>query len=189
MDDLVDYLTLQHVDTVLNISVTAILTVILVLQLLVRRGPVKLHYYFLLAANVFALISSAINEALYNTDTDTTAPGFAMVILFYMSEAFFCLTAAMALRQFTVSYLGGPTFVVTAMCSLAVAASLGFIIVSGFYGQALSTPSSVKHIEILFEADLWTTFAVWQGATQREQEHNHQNIRPTFIVHRHDLRV
>ncbi|KAI8580436.1 hypothetical protein K450DRAFT_237008, partial [Umbelopsis ramanniana AG] len=161
MADPIDYIKLANAQVVINISVSAILVAILVLQLLVRRGSVKLHYYFLLAANVFSLISNAISEGIDNSYMVSNGPILALVILGYISDAFFGLTAVLALRQFTISYLGGPTFVITAMCSLAIAACLAFIIVAGLYAQSIVTPSTDNNVYILYKADLWTFFALW----------------------------
>ncbi|KAI8580520.1 hypothetical protein K450DRAFT_237436, partial [Umbelopsis ramanniana AG] len=161
MDDPIKYIKLANAEIVLNISVSAIFVAILVLQLLVRRGSVKFHYYFLLAANVFALISNAINVGFYNTYIDSNGPVLALIILGYMSDAFFGLTAVLTLRQFTASYLGGPTFVITVMCSLAIAACLAIIIVAGLYAQSIVTLSTSNHVNTLYSADLWTFFALW----------------------------
>jgi hypothetical protein len=160
MADPIDYITFDNIQAALNISITAVLVAILILQLLVRRGSVKLHYYFLLAANIFALVTAAIIEGNAN-DVVSKGSIIAIIVLGYVSDACLSLTAVFALRQFTISHLGGPTFAVTAMCSLAVVVCLAVIIVSGFYAHALVSLTISNILIILWTVDLWTFFALW----------------------------
>ncbi|CAO3696990.1 unnamed protein product [Umbelopsis ramanniana] len=141
MPDAMDYLRLQEAAIPLNLAIAAFLIVTLTLRFLVRRGSVKFHYFFLLASSVFALIEYAVAEGVHNI-VDPSGLTIAYIILDSLSAACIGLTAVLALRQFTVSYLKGPSSIVDFMIGVAALACIVGVVIAGIYGRGLTYGST-----------------------------------------------
>lgn len=160
MPDAMDYLRLQEAGIPLNLAIAAFLIVTLTLRFLVRRGSVKFHYFFLLASSVFALIEYAVAEGVHNI-VDPSGLTIAYIILDGLSAACICLTAALALRQFTVSYLKGPSSIVDYMIGVAALACIVGVVITGIYGRGLAYGYLASRTVLIWTIQRWLYFAVW----------------------------
>ena len=160
MADPIDYIRLQEAGTAVNLAIAAFLIVTLTLRFLVRRGSVKLHYFFLLASSVFALIEFAVTEGAHNI-IDSSGLILAITILDGLSTACIVLTAVLALRQFTVSYLKGPSSIVDSMLGIAALACLAGVVIAGFYGRSLTYEYVTSQVGLLWTIRMWIFFALW----------------------------
>ncbi|KAH8556702.1 hypothetical protein BGW37DRAFT_22255 [Umbelopsis sp. PMI_123] len=174
---------LYNIQSVLDLSIFAVLSIILSLQLFVRHGSVRFHYYILLLGNILEVITNGILVA--NGYGALLSSNAIVVCIFFDYFASICLwlTGMLALRQFTVTYLGGATALVTTMCSIAVIASLVFIIIDGILsGDNIRISSS--NVFQLYNVISWGYFAlvVWTllmllvvRATYRNKVSNNEN--------------
>ncbi|CAO3696983.1 unnamed protein product [Umbelopsis ramanniana] len=148
MPDPMDFFRIQAAGTALSLAIAAFLIVTLTLRFLVRRGSVKLHYFFLLASSVFALIEYAVAEGATNI-IDQTGLTMASTILDSLSAACIGLTAVLTLRQFTVSYLKEPSSIVDFMLGVAALACLAVVVIAAFYGRSLTAAMDNPTLDLL----------------------------------------
>lgn len=160
MADPIDFVRLQEAETAVNLAIAAFLIVTLTSRYFVRRGSVKFHYFFLLASSFFALIASAVTEGANNM-LDSSGSIIPISILNCLSTACIGLAAVLALRQFTVSYLNGPSYTVKFMIGVAALTCITVVVVAGIGGRGLAYGHVASQVELLWAIQFWIFFALW----------------------------
>lgn len=131
MSDFIGKPTFTQVQDIVDLSMCSALIALLFSQLLLRKGSVRLHYHLLLLATTLGLISAAMRVSVTNYYDIDVKKFAAYSVLQNSSSAFIQLAAVLALHKFTATYLGGAMPLITIMCSIGVAWTIVFIVISG----------------------------------------------------------
>lgn len=153
---------IQHQD-IAELSICSVFTVLLLAQIFFRKGSVRFHYHLVLLSNVFGLIGNALSVSITHYSPSVDSTNVARMVLSSFSMTFTYLAALFALRQFTVTYLGGARTFITIMCSLAVAYTPACIVIAGIYATFVFSFEADNREEVIQLITFWSNFAfaIW----------------------------